>query len=112
MCECPHDSVEGRAALAYVVSLDEITGKDLAGSNSTVVRTLRSGETALGPTVRRTIRVEESVLLLESEPGFVLVPPELTISASSATKYRVTPNTDSPPWPSSCSSHRSACGCW
>jgi len=56
-----------------VVSLDEITGKDLAGSNSTVVRTLRSGETALGPTVRRTIRVEESVLLLESEPGFVLL---------------------------------------
>jgi hypothetical protein len=57
------------------MSLDEISGKDLAGSHSTVVRTLRSGETALGPTVRGTIRVEESVLLLESEPGFVLATP-------------------------------------
>lgn len=79
------DSEEGRAALAYVVSLDEITSKDLAGSNSTVVRTLGSGEPTLGPTVRSTIRVEESVLLLESEPGFVLVPHGVDkLSASSA----------------------------
>lgn len=66
------NSVEGRAALAYVVSLDEITGKDLAGSDSAVVRTLGGGEPTLGPTIRLTIRVEQGVLLLESEPGLVL----------------------------------------
>jgi len=56
-----------------VVSLDEITGKDLAGSDSAVVRTLRGGEPTLGPTVRLTIRVEQGVLLLETEPGLVLL---------------------------------------
>lgn len=66
------NSVEGQAALAYVVSLDEITGKDLAGSDSAVVRTLGGGEPTLGPTVRLTVRVEQGVLLLETEPGLVL----------------------------------------
>jgi len=54
-----------------VVGLDEVTSKDLSGSDTTVVRTLRSGEPTLGPTVRLTIGVEQGVLLLESEPRLV-----------------------------------------
>ena len=56
----------------HVVGLDEISGKDLPGSNTTVVRTLRSGETTLGPSERLTVRVEKSVLLLETEPRLLL----------------------------------------
>jgi hypothetical protein len=55
------------------VRLDEITGKHLSSSNTTVVRTLRSGETVLGPSEDLSIGVEESVLLLETEPRLVLL---------------------------------------
>lgn len=57
---------------AYVVSLDEITSKHLSSTDTTVVGTLRSGETALGPSERLTISVEEGVLLLKTEPGLLL----------------------------------------
>jgi hypothetical protein len=54
------------------VGLDQVSGKDLSGSNTTVVRTLGTGESTLGPRERPSIGVEERVLLLESEPGNVL----------------------------------------
>lgn len=37
-------------------------------TSSTVVRALGTGETALGPAERSTIRIEEGVLLLQTEP--------------------------------------------
>ena len=51
-----------------VVSLDDITAVDLAGTDTTVVRTLGTGETATGPAVGPPIGTEESVLLLQTEP--------------------------------------------
>jgi hypothetical protein len=51
-----------------VVSLDDITAVDLAGTDTAVVRTLGTGETATGPAVRPSISTEESVLLLQTEP--------------------------------------------
>lgn len=52
------------------MSLDKITSKHLAGTDTTVVRTLRTGEAVLGPAKDLTIGVKESVLLLETEPRF------------------------------------------
>lgn len=54
------------------MGLDQISGKDLSSSNSTVVGTLGTGVTTLGPVKRPAIGIEEGVLLLESEPGLVL----------------------------------------
>lgn len=51
-----------------VVSLDDITAVDLAGTDTAVVGTLGTGETATGPAVRPPISAEESVLLLKTEP--------------------------------------------
>ena len=56
-----------------VVSLNEITSKDLAGTDTTVVRALWSWETALWPTVWLSIGVEEGVLLLDTEPRILLL---------------------------------------
>lgn len=56
-----------------VVGLDEVTGKDLAGTDTTVVGALGTGETVLGPAVDLAVVVEESVLLLETEPGLSLL---------------------------------------
>lgn len=55
-----------------VVGLDEVTGEDLAGTSTTVVRTLGAGETTLGPAVRAVVHVKERVLLLETEPGLLV----------------------------------------
>lgn len=54
-----------------VVSLDDISLDDLASTNTTVVRTLGSGETSGGPAEGAVVEVEESVLLLKTEPGLV-----------------------------------------
>lgn len=51
-----------------VVSLDEVTGKDLTGTSTTVVRALGTRETSLGPAERTVVHVKERVLLLETEP--------------------------------------------
>jgi hypothetical protein len=56
-----------------VVGLDNVTAVDLAGTNTTVVRTLRTGETTLGPSIGSTKLIEESVLLLKAEPRNVLL---------------------------------------
>lgn len=53
--------------------LDNVSAKDLARSDTTVVWTLGSGETALGPTIWPALEVEERVLLLETEPELVLL---------------------------------------
>jgi hypothetical protein len=50
-----------------VVSLDHVASEDLAGSDTTVVRTLGTGETSNGPSVRTTVVAEDGVLLLETE---------------------------------------------
>jgi hypothetical protein len=55
-----------------VVSLDDVTAVDLAGTDTTVVRTLSTGETTTGPAVGPAISAEESVLLLEAEPELLL----------------------------------------
>lgn len=55
-----------------VVSLDDITAVDLAGTDTTVVRTLGTGETTTGPAVRPAISAEEGVLLLKAEPELLL----------------------------------------
>jgi hypothetical protein len=54
------------------VGLDNVALDDTAGANTAVVRTLRSRVAVLGPAVRAAVEVEESVLLLETEPGLVL----------------------------------------
>jgi hypothetical protein len=45
------------------MSLDEISSKDLSSPNTTVIRTLRTWESHLGPSVNLTIGIKESVLL-------------------------------------------------
>jgi len=64
--------VDTRVEAGAVVSLDKVTGKHLSGTGTTVVRTLRTGETTLGPSVRAVIHVKERVLLFETEPGLLV----------------------------------------
>ena len=56
---------------SLVVSLDNVSAVDPACPDTTVIRTLRTGETALGPAVWPTIRTQKSVFLLETEPEMV-----------------------------------------
>lgn len=51
-----------------VVGLDNVSAEDSAGTYTTVVRTLGSWETVLGPSVRPAVDVKESVLLLKAKP--------------------------------------------
>ena len=51
-----------------VVCLHDITAVDLAGSDTAVVRTLRTGETTLGPAVWPSVGAKEGVFLLKTEP--------------------------------------------
>lgn len=55
-----------------VMSLNDISAVDPAGTNTTVIRSLRGGETLLGPAVRPTIETEEGVFLLKTKPWLVL----------------------------------------
>ena len=52
----------------FVVRLDDISGVDLTGSNTAVVWSLGTWETALRPTIRSSKGVEEGIFLLEAEP--------------------------------------------
>ena len=66
---------DGKASLnaGGGVLFDEVTAVDLHGTDTAVVRALRSGETAGGEAGRPTRdRVEEGVLLLETEPGLLV----------------------------------------
>jgi hypothetical protein len=60
--------VDASEQAGLVVSLNNITAVDLAGSDTAVVRTLRTGETTLGPAVWPSIGAKEGVFLLETEP--------------------------------------------
>lgn len=60
--------VQTSVEAGHVVSLDDVTAEDLAGTDTTVVRALGSGETVLGPAEWPAIDIEKSVLLLETEP--------------------------------------------
>lgn len=51
------------------VSLDNIALDDTAGTHTTVIWPLGSREAVLGPAKRPVAQVQESVLLLETEPG-------------------------------------------
>jgi hypothetical protein len=64
--------VDAGVQAGAVVSLDDVTAVDLAGTDTTVVRTLSTGETATGPAVGPAISAEKSVLLLETEPELLL----------------------------------------
>lgn len=54
------------------MGLDDVTAVDLTRADTTVVRTLGTGETVLGPAIRPTIGAEKSVFLLETEPEILL----------------------------------------
>jgi hypothetical protein len=56
---------------SLVVSLDNISAVDLASTDTAVVRALRTWETTNGPSVWLVKHVEESVLLLKTEPWLV-----------------------------------------
>ncbi len=55
-----------------VVGLDDVTAVDLAGTDTTVVRALSTGETALGPSVGPAIGAEKGVFLFKTEPELLL----------------------------------------
>jgi hypothetical protein len=54
-----------------VVCFDQITCKDLSGTDTAIIRTLGTGETALGPLEWLVIVIEEGILLFETEPRLV-----------------------------------------
>jgi hypothetical protein len=53
---------------SLVVCLDDVSAIDLAGTDTTVVWTLRTWETARGPAIWSVGHIEEGVFLLETEP--------------------------------------------
>lgn len=55
-----------------VVSLNNVAHDNLAGTDTAVVRALRSRETAVGPAKRTVVQVEEGVLLLKTEPRLMV----------------------------------------
>eukprot|EP00732_Lithocolla_globosa_P005248 Lithocolla_globosa_v1_NODE_5313_length_1262_cov_1066.448219.p1 type:complete len:374 gc:universal NODE_5313_length_1262_cov_1066.448219:1155-34(-) len=70
-----HDFGVGTANLdaskqaSFVVGLNNVTSSNIVGTNTTVVRTLRTGETILGPTKRTSIGGKHGVFLLNSGPN-------------------------------------------
>jgi hypothetical protein len=70
---CLEGSEDKLKKKTHVVSLNQISRKDLSSTDTAVVGSLRAGVAALGPSERPSIGVEEGVLLLESEPGLVLL---------------------------------------
>lgn len=64
--------VDTSVEAGLVVSLDNVSAEDLAGTDTTVVRTLGSREAVLGPAIWPSGGVEESVLLLETEPELLV----------------------------------------
>ena len=58
---------------SLVMSIHHITSKRLSSSITTVVRALRCWEPVLGPSVHPPKLVQHGVLLLKTEPGFLLL---------------------------------------
>jgi hypothetical protein len=65
-------NVDAGVHAGLVVGLDDVTAVDLAGTDTAVVRALRTGETALGPAVGPTVGSQQGVFLLQTEPELVL----------------------------------------
>lgn len=65
--------VDASVQTSLVVGFDNVTAVHLAGTDTAVVRTLGTGETALGPSVRPAIRAHKRVLLLETKPKVLLL---------------------------------------
>jgi hypothetical protein len=55
-----------------VVSFDNVTAVDLAGTHTTVVGTLSARVTSLRPTIWPAVRTEKSVFLLQAEPKVLI----------------------------------------
>lgn len=55
------------------MGLNNVTAVNLSSTDTTVVRTLRTGETTLGPSVGLTVLVKEGVLLLKTEPRLLVL---------------------------------------
>lgn len=62
----------GNQSLVSFSSSSAVSSTHLVGSHATVVGTLGSGETILGPAKWMTIEVKECVLLLDTEPGLLI----------------------------------------
>jgi hypothetical protein len=56
-----------------IVGFDQIAGNDPSGTSTTVIRSLRARETTFGPAVRPIVDIEKGVLLLETEPGNMIL---------------------------------------
>ena len=56
---------------SLVVSLNDVSAVDLAGTNTTVVWALGSRETTYWPTIRLVQQIKKGILLLETEPWLV-----------------------------------------
>lgn len=56
-----------------VVSLDDLAADHLIGADAAVIGALRTGEAVLRPTKRPAIEIQESVLLLDAEPGILVL---------------------------------------
>lgn len=65
--------VDASVQAGLVVSLNNVTAEDLAGTDTAVVRTLGTGVATLGPAIGPAVLVEQGVLLLETEPELVLL---------------------------------------
>ena len=59
--------VDSSVEAGTVVSLDHVASEDLSSSYTAVIRSLGSGESSCGPSVRSSIGTEDGVLLLETE---------------------------------------------
>ena len=57
----------------FVMSFDNITTERPSSPDPAVVRTLSTWESVLGPAVWTVIDTEESILLLETKPEFVML---------------------------------------
>jgi len=60
-------NVDSSVEASTVVSLDHVASEDLSSSYTAVIRSLGSGESSCGPSVRSSIGTEDGVLLLETE---------------------------------------------
>lgn len=60
--------IDAGVQASFVVRLDNISAVDPACPNTTVIRTLRTWETALGPAIWPAVGTKECVFLLQTEP--------------------------------------------
>lgn len=56
-----------------IVSLDDLTTDHFVGANAAIIGALRAREAVLGPTKRPAIEIQQSVLLLDTKPGILIL---------------------------------------